>query len=62
MNIKTTLKESYGCYDGNIFIGKNIKVLNMCDGSKYSHTVNEQISVDNLAIIADVAYNLILEN
>ncbi len=59
MEIKTVLKESYGCYDGNIFIGKNIKVLNMCDGSKYSHTVNEQISVLDLYKIADVAYNLI---
>lgn len=60
MEIKPVLKESYGCYDGNIFIGKDIKVLNMCDGSKYSHTVNEQISVLDLYKIADVAYNLII--
>lgn len=59
MKINPVLKESYGCYDGNIFIGKNIKVLNMCDGSKYSHTVDEQISLENLYKIADVAYNLI---
>jgi tripeptide aminopeptidase len=61
MKIKPIFNESYGCYDGNIFIGKGIKVLNMCDGSKYSHTVNEQISVENLEKIADVAYNLVLE-
>jgi len=60
MNIKPVLKESYGCYDGNIFIGKNIKVLNMCDGSKYSHTVNEQISLSNLNLISDVLMNLVM--
>lgn len=60
MKIKPILKESYGCYDGNIFIGKNIKVLNMCDGSLHSHTVDEQISLENLYKIAEVAYNLVL--
>lgn len=60
MKIKPILKESYGCYDGNIFIGKNIKVLNMCDGSKYSHTVDEQISIYNLNLISEVLMNLIM--
>ncbi len=60
MKIKPVLKESYGCYDGNIFIGKNIKVLNMCDGSKYSHTVNEYITVENLNLISEVLMNLIV--
>lgn len=60
MEVKPVLKESYGCYDGNIFIGKNIKVLNMCDGSKYSHTINECISIDNLNLILEVLMNLLV--
>lgn len=60
LNIKPKLKESYGCYDGNIFVGHGIKVLNMCDGSKYSHTVNECITVDNLNLISNVLMNLVM--
>jgi tripeptide aminopeptidase len=60
LNIKPVFKESYGCYDGNIFIGHGIKVLNLCDGSKHSHTVNEQISVDNLNLISKVLINIIM--
>jgi tripeptide aminopeptidase len=43
--IKPLLERYYGCSDANIFVGKGIKVLNIGNGSKNAHTVDEEISV-----------------
>lgn len=47
-----------GCYDANIFAEKGIKVLNMANGSRDSHSTNEHITIDDLTYTAELALSL----
>ncbi|MFZ5424662.1 MAG: M20/M25/M40 family metallo-hydrolase [Patescibacteria group bacterium] len=60
LNIKPILHESTGCYDANIFFDHGIKVLNFSNGSKNNHTIEEEVSVENLSLTAKLAFNLVL--
>lgn len=59
LGIESNLIKSWACFDANIFVEKGIKVLNLADGSKYSHTFDEEISVENLFLLANTALNLL---
>lgn len=52
------LSISWGCYDANIFVTHGITVLNIADGSKDSHTVDERIKVEHLENLARVFYHI----
>jgi len=57
-NIKLEVNSEryYGCSDANIFVGHGLKILNLGNGSKNAHTVNEEISVKDF----EKFYKLIL--
>ena len=60
LKIRPQLIKSYGCSDVNIFRDHGIKVLNLADGSKYSHTNNECISVNSLLVLSELVISLIM--
>lgn len=53
------LKKSLGCSDANIFQEHGIKVLDLGDGSKNSHTVNESIEIKNLLNLKSLLISLV---
>lgn len=59
LNIKPVLKKSWGCSDANVFIDKGIRVLNLGNGAKYTHTTKESISVNSLVGLSDLILALI---
>lgn len=60
MKIEPNLVRSWGCYEANIFHSKGLKMINLADGSKASHTVDETIHKDDLIRLVDLAYKLII--
>ncbi|MBD3310930.1 MAG: M20/M25/M40 family metallo-hydrolase [Candidatus Magasanikbacteria bacterium] len=62
MNISSKTMKVYGCFDANIFYDKGIKILNLADGSKYSHSMEEELKVSDLENLAKIALNLALHN
>lgn len=52
------LLRASGCYDANIFAEKGIKVLNMANGSRDSHSTNEHILIDDFVYTAELALTL----
>lgn len=48
LGIKPELINSFGCADANIFAEHGIKILNIADGSRDAHTVNERVRVKDL--------------
>jgi len=59
MNISPRLEETYGCFDANYFNGRGIHIVNMSDGSEDTHTTREQISIENLEKLGDLAKRLV---
>ena len=55
-----SLEKSLGCYDANIFVDNGIKIINFGNGSKFNHTVDEQIAVKDLNEIARVGFEVIV--
>jgi tripeptide aminopeptidase len=58
--IKPVFERYYGCSDANIFVGKGIKVLNIGNGSKNAHTVDEEISVKDFERFYKLILSLII--
>jgi len=58
---KISLEKSLGCYDANIFIDNGIKIINFGNGSKFNHTVDEQISIKNLNEVCRLGFE-VMEN
>lgn len=59
LNLEPILKETSGCYDANIFHDRGIKILNLGNGTKDNHTVNERISIKDLVLTAELALKLL---
>lgn len=53
------LKKSWGCSDGNIFYQKGINVLDLGNGSRNEHTINESISIYDLSKLSDLILSLV---
>lgn len=53
---KAILERYYGCSDANIFVGKGLKILNIGNGSRNAHTIDEEISIKDF----EKFYRLIL--
>jgi tripeptide aminopeptidase len=62
LNIDMKLEEAGGCYDANIFHEHGIKVLNIADGTKDTHSVEERIAVEDFVSLANIAFGLIKRN
>lgn len=59
LGLNPKVMESYGVSDANIFADHGIKVVNISDGTKHSHTTKECISVKDLTKTAEIALELI---
>lgn len=57
--INPVLKKIWGCSDANVFLEKGIKVLNLGNGAKDTHTTKESISVDNLVGLSNLILALV---
>lgn len=57
--INTILKKIWGCSDANIFLEKGIKVLNLGNGAKDTHTTKESIAVDSLVGLSDLILSIV---
>lgn len=58
-NVRIFKEDYHGCSDANIFNDKNMKILNLGNGSKFSHTVNEEISVKDLVKLSNIILSLV---
>lgn len=56
---KPELIESWGCYEANIFAEHGIMMLNIADGMKNAHTVDETVNIEDLQMLADLVYLLV---
>jgi len=59
LQLVPNLIKASGCFDANVFIDNGIKILNFANGSKGGHTTQEQISVENLNLIANLVSQLV---
>jgi len=53
------LLEVWGCSDANIFAEHGLKVLNIVDGGRDSHTVNEEVTMEELNRLQEVVLGLV---
>lgn len=60
LDIPIEVRRSFGCSDANIFNSdlSALQVFNLSDGSKNVHTVDEQISVNNLTKLSGMIVDL----
>lgn len=56
---KVILERYQGCSDANIFIDKGLRILNLGNGSRNAHTVNEEVSVKDLNILSKLILSLV---
>lgn len=54
LKLKPNFQTAFGGSDANYFAKKGIKVVNIGDGSEYSHTTNERVSISNLVKLSEV--------
>lgn len=59
INLEPGLLKVWGCSDANIFNRMGLKVLNIVDGGRDSHSVDEEITVDELKSLAKVVKRLV---
>ncbi|MEK7517126.1 MAG: M20/M25/M40 family metallo-hydrolase [Patescibacteria group bacterium] len=59
LRINPVLKKIWGCSDANIFLEKGIKVLNLGNGSKDTHTTRESISIDDLFKLSNLIFSIV---
>ncbi len=53
MNINTTYVKAWSCSDANIFNQKGLTVVNIGDGTKHTHTVEETIAIADMQKLFD---------
>ena len=56
LGLKPKYEKSFGGSDANSFIQHGIKVVNIGDGSKNSHTTKESVTVGNLVKLSEVFF------
>lgn len=58
---KTTVTQSYGCSDANIFNENldSLKVYVMSDGGSKNHTVDEHVTIENLELLGELLLGLV---
>jgi len=56
--INVIFEKYQGCSDANIFINENLRVLNLGNGSRNAHTVNEEISIKDLEKLSNLILSL----
>jgi len=59
IKLDPALLKVWGCSDGSIFNQRGLKVLNIVDGGKDSHSVDEEITVEELRKLAKVVLTLV---
>ena len=59
LRINSVLKKIWGCSDANIFLEKGIKVLNLGNGAKDTHTTRESISIDSLFNLSNLILSIV---
>lgn len=57
--INPKLKKSLGCADSNIFCDHGITVVNMSGGSEKAHTLEENVSIENLEKLTNLMLGLV---
>lgn len=60
VDIRSNLLRSLGCYDANVFIENGVKVVNISNGSRFNHTTDESINIQDLLKTSQIC-SLILE-
>ncbi|MBI2442915.1 MAG: M20/M25/M40 family metallo-hydrolase [Candidatus Levybacteria bacterium] len=57
--LEPQFEEAWGCYEANIFAEHGIMMVNMADGTKYTHTVRETVNVNDLVKLTEVLFSLV---
>jgi len=58
-DLKTTFYGKSGVSDANILNSKNIQTINLTDGVKDPHTINESVAIKDLERLSNIVYDLI---
>ncbi|HSW47934.1 MAG TPA: M20/M25/M40 family metallo-hydrolase [Candidatus Saccharimonadales bacterium] len=52
--ITPTFVKNWSCSDANIFNSKNLQVVNIADGTKNTHTINESIKITDMEKLVNI--------